>query len=159
MTRSPRLSTPALAAAVLVLFAAVAGAAYAIAPGSPKAGPSEEVAFANVLENGTLDPNLSSSNVPQAGVTNPSAGVYCFKDLGFTVNSAVVSGDNSNSNDDTIASVAIDNTGGPLSGCPAGSNVRVRTLDPNGVAGSSAAPYAPARVNHRFVIWLRGAKK
>jgi hypothetical protein len=155
-----RLS-PAVAVVTFVLFVCIGGAAYAVAPGSPKAGPSEEVAFANVLEDGSLDPNLSSSNIPQSGVTNPSdsVGVYCFKDLGFTVNSAVVSADNSNSNNDTIASVAIDNTGGPLSGCPAGSNVRVRTLDANGAAGSNTAQYAPALVDHRFVIWLRGSKK
>ena len=83
--------------------------------------------------------------------------MYCFTDLGFLARSAVVSGNNANANNDTIASVAIDVP--PLeglAGCPEGANVRVRTLDPNGVAGNNAGPYAPALVDHRFVIWLRG---
>jgi hypothetical protein len=33
----------------------------------------------------------------------------------------------------------------------------VRTLDANGVANNNAGPYAPALVDHRFVIWLRGS--
>lgn len=156
MTRLPSFAV--VATVSLLLFSVIGGAAYAVAKDSPKAGPHEKVAFANVLEDGTLDPNLSSSNLPQSGVTHPVTGVYCFKDVGFTINSAIVSGDNSFSNNDTIVSVAIDNTGGPLSGCPAGSQARVRTLDANGVAGSNTAPYAPALVDHRFVIWLRGSK-
>jgi hypothetical protein len=156
MTRFPSLAVAATIS--LLLFAAIGGAAYAVAKDSPKAGPHEKVAFANVLEDGTLDPNLSSSNLPQSGVTHPATGVYCFADVGFTINSAIVSGDNSFSNNDTIVSVAIDNTGGPLSGCAAGSQARVRTLDADGVAGSNTASYAPALVDHRFIIWLRGSK-
>jgi hypothetical protein len=142
----------------LLLFGAV-GAAYAVGTGRPKAGPSEAVAFANVLEDGTLDPTLSSDNLNQAAVTHPAAGVYCFANVGFTINSAVVSGDNSFGNNDTIASVAIQNTGEPLAGCPdAASSARVRTLDADGAAASNGAPYAPALVDHRFIIWLRGSK-
>jgi hypothetical protein len=158
MSRCSLRSLPLLAVIVFALFAVVGGAAYAVAGGSPKAGPQEEVAFANVLEDGTLDPNLSSDNLPQSGVTNPAPGVYCFNALGFTVNSAQVSGDNSFANNDTLVSVAIDNIGEGLGGCPVGSNARVRTFDLNGVAGSNTAVYAPALVNHRFVIWLRGSK-
>ena len=153
-----RFRTKALAATIsLAVFGTIGGVAYSAAKESPKAGPSEKVAFANVLEDGTLDPNLSSRNLPQSGVTHPATGVYCFKDVGFTINSAMVSGDNSFANNDTIVSVALDNTGGPLSGCPAGAQARVRTLDANGLAGSNTAPYAPALVDHRFVIWLRGS--
>jgi len=32
----------------------------------------------------------------------------------------------------------------------------VRTLDLNGVAGSTGGPYNPTLVDHRFVIWIRG---
>jgi hypothetical protein len=153
------LPSPALAVGFLALVISLGGVAYAVKPAGNAAGPQEVVAYANVLEDGTPDADLSSNNLPASSITNPSAGVYCFKDVGFTINSAVVTGDNSNANDDTIASVALDNTGGPLSGCPAGSNARVRTLDANGTEGSNTAPYAPARVDHRFVIWLRGSKE
>jgi len=154
-----RFRTKAVVATIsLAVFGAIGGVAYSAAKDSPKAGPNEKVAFANVLEDGTLDPNLSSGNLPQSGVTHPAPGVYCFNDVGFTINSAMVSGDNSFSNNDTIVSVAIDNTGGGLGGCPAGAQARVRTLDANGVAGSNTAPYAPVLLDHRFVIWLRGSK-
>jgi hypothetical protein len=142
----------ALVMTCLALFV-LAGTAYAVTPGSPP-GPSEEVAFANVLEDGTF--TLASNNLPQSAVTHPAAGVYCFTDIGFTARSAVVSGDNAFGNNDTIASVVIDVTGEGLAGCPEGAIIRVRTLDANGLAGSSSAPYAPALVDHRFVIWLRG---
>jgi hypothetical protein len=148
---------PALVVTCLTLFV-IAGTAYAVAPGPHKAGPSEQVAYATVLEDGSLSPRHSSDNLPQAALTHPAAGVYCFTDLGFTAFSAVVSGNNANSNNDTIASVAIDVP--PLeglAGCPDGANVRVRTLDANGVANNNAGPYAPALVDHRFVIWLRGS--
>jgi hypothetical protein len=142
-----------------VAVLAIAGTAYAVAPGSPTAGPSEVVAYGTVLEDGTLSARHSSNNLPQSAVTHPAPGVYCFTDLGFLARSAVVSGNNANANNDTIASVAIDVP--PLeglSGCEdvEGANVRVRTLDANGVAGNNAGPYAPALVDHRFVIWLRG---
>jgi hypothetical protein len=160
MTPRSVRSLPVVAVLVFVLFVGIGGTAYAVASGSPKAGPQEAVAFANVLEDGTLDPALSSENLPHTGVTNPATGVYCFNDLGFTINSAIVSADNSFSNNDTLASVAIDNTGEGLSGCPVtASSARVRTLDANGVAGSNTANYAPALVDHRFVIWLRGTRK
>jgi hypothetical protein len=35
----------------------------------------------------------------------------------------------------------------------------VRTLDANGVANNNVGAYAPALVDHRFVIWLRGGEK
>jgi hypothetical protein len=154
--RQIRLHHALVVVGVAVL--AIVGAAYAVAPGSPEAGPSEVVAYATVLEDGTLSERHSSNNLPQSAVTHPAAGVYCFTDLGFLARSAVVSGNNANANNDTIASVAIDVP--PLEGLAGcdleGANVRVRTLDANGVAGNNAGPYAPALVDHRFVIWLRG---
>jgi hypothetical protein len=162
MTRFTGLRpSPALVALVLVLLIGLGGAALA-ATGGKKAGPSEAVAFANVLEDGTIDPDFTSNNLSDSNISNPSPGVYCFFGLSFTLNNAIVSADNSFSNNDTIASVAIDNVfgdGEDLSGCPAGSFARVRTLDPNGAPASNTGPYAPALVNHRFLIWMRGDKK
>jgi len=154
-----------LAAVVFVLVVGIAGVAVA-ATGGHKAGPQESVAFANVLENGTLQVGNSSDNLADANITKgrdamtgqPLPGVYCFNNLPFLPSNAVVAGDNSFGNNDTIASVAIDNATPRegLAGCPDGSTLRVRTLDANGAAGSNGGPYAPALVDHRFVIWIRG---
>jgi hypothetical protein len=154
-----------LAALVLVLACGLGGAAFA-ATGGHKAGPQEALAFANVLENGTLQVNSSSDNLSDANIVkgkddatgNPLAGVYCFINLPFLPSNAVVAGDNSFGNNDTIASVAIDNATPRegLAGCPDGTTLRVRTLDANGAAGSNAGPYNPLLVDHRFQIWIRG---
>jgi hypothetical protein len=151
---------PAIVALVVVALIGLGGAAIAAKPGGKPAGPQEAVAFADVLENGTTDPNATSDGVSDSNISHAAGtGTYCFSGLSFTPNSAVVSGDNSFGNTDTIATVAIDNVNEGLGGCPAGSTLRVRTLDPNGVAGSSAGAYNPQLVDHRFVIWIRGEKK
>ena len=154
-----------LAAFVLVLAGVLGGAALA-AKGGHKAGPQETLAFANVLEDGTLQVNSSSDNLTDANIVkgkdditgNPLAGVYCFIDLPFLPSNAVVAGDNSFGNNDTIASVAIDNATPRegLAGCPDLTTLRVRTLDANGAAGSNGGPYNPLLVDHRFQIWIRG---
>jgi hypothetical protein len=152
-------SLPVLGVIVVVVLLAIGGTAYAVVGGSPAAGPQEAVAFANVLEDGTVDPALSSKNLPPSAITHPAAGVYCINDPGFTLNSSTVSADNSFGNNDTLASVALDNTGEGLSGCPAtASSARVRTLDLDGLTGSTTNTYDPKLVNHRFVIWLRGTR-
>jgi hypothetical protein len=160
MTPRSIRSLPVLGVIAVLVFIAIGGTAYAVASGSPAAGPQEAVAFANVLEDGTVDPPLSSNNLPQSAITHPAPGVYCVNDPGFTITSGIVSGDNSFANNDTLASVALDNTGEGLSGCPAtASSARIRTFDLNGVAGSNSATYDPKLIDHRFVIWLRGTKK
>jgi hypothetical protein len=115
-----------------------------------------------VLEDGTLQVNNSSDNLTDANIVkgkddatgSPLAGVYCFINLPFLPSNAVVAGDNSFGNNDTIASVAIDNATPRegLAGCPDGTTLRVRTLDANG------GPYNPLLVDHRFQIWIRGDK-
>jgi hypothetical protein len=159
--------SPRAAVLLAVLVLALGGVAYAVVPGGvgkDKAGPSEVVAFANVLPDGTIDPDLTSNNIGNANIQHPSPGLYCFVGLSFSVNNAVVTGDNSSSNNDTIVSVAFDDVLGDgddlRGGCPGGqTSIRVRTLDPNGQEGNDSAPYAPALVDHRFAIWIRGDKK
>jgi hypothetical protein len=84
--------------------------------------------------------------------------VYCFTNLRFLPSSAVVAGGNAFRNNDTVVSVAVDNTTprGGLETCPDGATIRVRTLDLNGVASSSDGPYNPQLMDHIFVIWIRG---
>jgi hypothetical protein len=157
MTSFARVRPSALAVVVVVLAVGLGGVAVA-ATGGHKAGPQESVAFANVLENGTLQVGNSSDNLADANITHPLPGVYCFNNLAFLPSNAVVAGDNSFGNNDTIASVAIDNAT-PREGlatCPEGATLRVRTLDANGAAGSNGGPYNPQLVDHRFVIWIRG---
>jgi hypothetical protein len=160
MTRPGRFR---LAALVLVLAVGLGGAAVA-ATGGHKAGPQEAVAFANVLANGTLNVGASSDEIADANIVkgsdsagNALAGVYCFINLPFLPSNAVVAGDNSFGNNDTLASISIDNATPRegLAGCPDGATLRVRTLDLNGTTGSSG-PYNPQLVDHRFVIWIRG---
>ena len=155
MTSSGRFR---LAALVLVLVVGLAGVAVA-ATGGHKAGPQEAVAFANVLADGTLNVNASSDNIADSNISHtPDSGVYCFTNLPFLPSNAVVAGDNSFGHNDTLASISIDN-GTPqegLAGCPVGATLRVRTLDLNGVAGTTSGPYNPLLVDHRFVIWIRG---
>jgi hypothetical protein len=150
-----------LAVLVLVLAGGLGGAAFA-ATGGHKAGPQEALAFANVLENGTLQVGNSSDNIADSNISHTvGTGVYCFINLPFLPSNAVVAGDNSFGNNDTIASVAIDNATPRegLAGCPDGTTLRVRTLDANGAAGSNAGPYNPLLVDHRFQIWIRGDQK
>jgi hypothetical protein len=157
----PRLArfrpSPALAALVLVLAVGLGGAAVA-ATGGHKAGPQEAVAFANVLEDGTLVVGASSDGIADSNISHTAAGVYCFTNLPFLPSNAVVAGDNSFANNDTVASISIDNSTPRegLGGCPDGATLRVRTLDLNGVAGSTSGSYNPTLVDHRFVIWIRG---
>jgi hypothetical protein len=149
---------------VLSVFGVATYAFAATGVGEKKAGPSEVVGFANVLADGTIDTALASNNVGNANILHPAPGLYCFTGLPFRVNSAVVSGDNSDNNNDTIISVAFDDVLGDQAdlrgGCPGGqTSIRVRTLDANGQVGNNDGPYAPALVDHRFVIWIRGDKK
>ena len=149
---------------VLSAFGVATYSFVATGVGEKKAGPSEEVAFANVLADGTIDTDLASNNVGNANILHPAPGLYCFIGLPVRVNSAVVSGDNSDNNNDTIISVAFDDVLGDeedlRGGCPGRqTSIRVRTLDANGQAGNNDGPYAPALVDHRFVIWIRGDEK
>jgi hypothetical protein len=146
-----------LGALVLVLAVGVGGTAFA-ATGGHKAGPQESLAFANVLGDGTLSVAASSDNISESNISHTNPGVYCFTNLPFLPSSAVVAGDNSFGNNDTLASVAIDNTTpqAGLAGCPDGATLRVRTLDENGVAGTTGGSYDPQLLDHRFVIWIRG---
>jgi hypothetical protein len=155
MTRHGRFR---LAALVLVLTVGLGGAAFA-ATGGHKAGPQEAVAFANVLADGTLNVGASSDKVGDSNISHTAnSGVYCFTSLPFLPSNAVVAGDNSFGNNDTLASISIDNATPRegLGGCPVGATLRVRTLDLNGVAGTTSGPYNPLLVDHRFVIWIRG---
>jgi hypothetical protein len=143
---------------VLVLAVGLGGAAVA-ATGGHKAGPQEAVAFADVLDNGAIDVGASSDGIAGSNISHTAnSGVYCFTNLPFLPSNAVVAGDNSFGNNDTVASIAIDNATPRegLGGCPDGATLRVRTLDLNGVAGSTGGPYNPTLVDHRFVIWVRG---
>src|SRR5262245_33431337 len=92
--------SPALTALILVLVAGLGGAAFA-ATGSHNAGPQEAVAFANVLDDGTIQVGNSSNNVADANISHTNPGVYCFNNLPFLPSNAVVAGDNSFGNNDT----------------------------------------------------------
>ena len=159
---------PSMVTAAIVLtvggFGAVALAATTT--GLHKAGPSEALAFAMVRPDGTIDPAFSSSNLSNANIQHPSAGVYCFVGMPFPPNSAVVSGENSFGQNDTLASVTIDNV---LGDEPPGTDIgggctkptayaRVRTLDNDGTDGAPTATYNPKLMDRQFIVWFRGTQ-
>ena len=85
-----------------------------------------------------------SKGVTNANVRLAAAGVYCLGGLPATVRTAIVSSDNSFTENDTIMSVAISDTPGvAIVDCNANEPIRVRTFD----VGSGLE-------NTRFTIWF-----
>jgi len=152
---------------VVVVVASFGAGAFAATTGGGmhKAGPSEALAYAMVRADGTIDPAFTSSNMTNANVQHPSSGVYCFVGMPFPPNSAVVSGENSNGQNDTLASVTIDNVLGDESsggtdiggGCTKPTAyARVRTIDNDGQDGAATATYDPKLLDRQFIVWFRG---
>ena len=105
-----------------------------------------------VRPDGTIDPAFTSSNISDANVQNPAPGVYCFVAMPFPPNSAVVSAENSNGQNDTLASVTIGGCTKPTA------YARVRTIDTDGKDGAPTATYDPKLTNRQFIVWFRGGK-
>jgi hypothetical protein len=78
-------------------------------------------------------------------ITHPATGVYCFRNLPAGAKIALVSANNLNAQNDTVASVYTNNTGAIVD-CDigAGDRFRVRTYDVS----------AGALADHDFVIWF-----
>jgi hypothetical protein len=156
----------AVGALGLVLLASLGAVAFAATGGLHKAGPSEDLAYAMIRPDGTIDPAFTSSNISNANIQNPAPGVYCFVAMPFPPNSAVVSAENSNGQNDTLASVTIDNVLGdePPStdiggGCTKPTAyARVRTIDNDGKDGAPTPTYDPKLTNRQFIVWFRGGK-
>ena len=155
---------------VVVVVASFGAGAFAAATGGGmhKAGPSEALAYAMVRPDGTIDPAFTSSNIGNANIQHPSLGVYCFVGMPFPPNSAVVSGENSNGQNDTLASVTIDNVLGDeppggghrhRRGCTKPTAyARVRTIDNDGTDGAPTATYNPKLMDRQFIVWFRGTQ-
>jgi hypothetical protein len=163
----PRLTafrpSPAMIALLAVVVASLGATAIA-ATGSHKAGANEALAYAMVRPDGTIDPAFTSDNISDANIEHPSAGVYCFVAMPFPPNSAVVSAENSFGQNDTLASVTIDNVIGDE---PPGTDIgggcrkpftfaRVRTIDNDGRDGAPTAKYNPTLMDRQFIVWFRG---
>jgi hypothetical protein len=82
------------------------------------------LAFADFASNGTIQETTANKNLSAENVEKVATGVYCFKNLSFTPNTAVVSADNSFGANETVVSVRIAPV---LSDCNPGETVRVRT--------------------------------
>jgi hypothetical protein len=157
-----------MAALAVVVLASLGAVAFAATQGggSHKAGPEEALAYAMVRPDGTIDPAFTSNNISDANVQHPSPGVYCFVEMPFPPNSAVVSGENSFGQNDTLASVTIDNV---LGDEPPGTDIgggctkptayaRVRTIDNDGKTGAPTATYDPKLMDRQFIVWFRGTR-
>lgn len=118
-----------------------------------KGVPGEAVAYANIKPDGSVEPG-QSRGITDAMVDRTSEGIFCFKDLPFAVKSAVVTGDGSFGQIDTLPTASV-LVSGALSDCDAdGSHkVRVRTMDLNGNEGAGGA-YSPELKDRRFTIWF-----
>jgi hypothetical protein len=106
------------------------------------------VAYATVLAGGTIDTSAGTQakNLADANISHPATGIYCFGDLSFTPQSALVSAGNLSVVAAAIVTVGVDERPTPnLTGCVVGvSRVRVRVHDAAG-----AALDAP------FTIWFQ----
>jgi hypothetical protein len=110
--------------------------------------PGEAVAYAEISASGhPATFGGATNNVPDASVSHPSPGIYCFGNLPFNVHSAMVSTDNASFNDFTLTSVIV---GFDLDGCGPVDSVRVRT-----VTFDSAGAYSPpVYADSAFYIWF-----
>ena len=168
MFRSTALRSSAIVALVVIVGAGLGAAALAatgsLQGGEHKAGPSEALAYAMVRPDGTIDPAFTSKNISNANIQHPSPGVYCFVAMPFPPNSAVVSAENSFGQNDTLASVTIDNVLGDEppnadigGGCTKPTAyARVRTIDNDGKDGVPTATYDPKLMDRQFIVWFRG---
>jgi hypothetical protein len=96
-------------------------------PEGPKGDPGaagSAVAYAFIEEDGTVN-SARSKNITQANVESSSAGVYCFRNLPFTVNVVTVSPDSFGPEDGILVNPTFSSNEG-LSGCEEG-DYRVRT--------------------------------
>src|ERR1700735_4825214 len=90
--------------------------------------PGTAVAYAAVEASGAIQVDSTPKNISVSNIENVEAGVYCFKDLSFQPNTAIVSADNAFSSNETVASVIVVTPGTLVSPCKEGENVRVRTV-------------------------------
>jgi hypothetical protein len=103
------------------------------------------VAYALVTDAGTVETNAPVKGITAAMITHPATGVYCFRGLPAGAKIALVSANNVDDQNGTIASVYTNNTG-TMDDCDpsAGDRFRVRTYDVT----------AAALEDHDFVIWF-----
>jgi hypothetical protein len=113
----------------------------------------EAVAYANVKGDGTIEPG-QSKGITNDMIDRTAEGVFCFKNLGFTPKSAMVSPDGSFGQLDTVVTASV-LVNGALSDCDSDGThkVRVRTVDLNG-SESFGSTYAPELSDRRFTIWF-----
>jgi hypothetical protein len=107
--------------------------------------PGTALAYADFTGVGTIQENTEPSNLSAENIDHTATGVYCFKNLGFTPRTAMVSADNSFSANETIVSVVVAPKNLLLSGCTAGETVRVRTV---------LAKAPSTLVDEAFTIWF-----
>jgi Collagen triple helix repeat (20 copies) len=78
------------------------------------------IAYADFTGAGAIQENTEPKNLGPENVDHTGTGVYCFKNLGFIPRTAMVSGDNSFSANETIVSVVVAPKNEALSGCNLG---------------------------------------
>lgn len=107
-------------------------------PQGPAGAAGASVAYAHILADGTVN-LVNSKNVVQANVESPSAGVYCFRNLPFTVHVVTVAPDAFGPTDGILVNPTFSSNSG-LSGCENG-DFRVRTTTAAAPETASANPF------------------
>jgi hypothetical protein len=120
------------------------GPAGPAGPEGPAGSAQRIAAYAEISADGTVVAG-STGGWSGATVTKNAAGNYCIAGLGFTPRSAVASG-RGDASEFTIVTTALARDGLPLSDCPAGAQVRVRTVQ------VTTQPFVQA--DRPFHIWV-----
>ena len=99
------------------------------------------LAYADFNSIGEIQETTAHLNLSAANVDHVATGIYCFKNLSFVPNTALVSADNSFEANETVASVRVAPV---LADCNPGETVRVRTV----------VSKTGALTNEPFTIWF-----
>ncbi len=87
--------------------------------------PGTAIAYGTFEASGTLEPETNSTALTTANVDHVETGVYCFRNLSFTPNTAMVAPNNAFGANATVVSVLVSTkVNAP---CKEGEHVRVRT--------------------------------
>jgi hypothetical protein len=107
--------------------AGVAGSAGTPGKEGAKGADGTALAYADFAANGTIQTNTVPKGLDASNIDHVEAGIYCFKNLDFATNTAMVSADNSFAANETVVSVVV-TPATNLTPCKEGEHVRVRTF-------------------------------
>jgi hypothetical protein len=113
--------------------------------GQTAAALTDPTAYALVAAGGTIAAADRARGIANANITHTAAsGIYCFSNLGFTVQSGIVTPDNGFGDNSQVSLRIATPNGSALGGCPATAVARVQTLTIN----------TATLADHGFYVWF-----